>query len=294
MKNVLLLGAAGQLGTAISKVFDEGGIKLSALTRAGFDADSDIVPVRLTPYREYDYLINCIAYHKVDQCEDNASQSFKINAELVHNLARFCSANDITFIHISTDYVFDGFKREAYVEQDLPSPLNVYGTSKLAGEMLARAYAPKHFVLRVSSMFGEKTADITNVNFVEKMVDAAKRGEPLKVIDDQMISPTYTEDAAHAIQAIIEKDVTDYGLYHACNSGECSWYDFASKIFELTGLTNELTPITYSEFHAKARRPQYCSMDNSKLGKIHRMRLWSEALAEYIAIKQYGSKRGEK
>ena len=143
-------------------------------------------------------------------------------------------------------------------------------------------------------MFGEKAADNTNVNFVEKMVDAARRGQPLKVIDDQVMSPTYAVDAAHAIRTIIEKDLSDYGLYHACNSGECSWYDFARKIFDLTGLTNELTPITYSEFHSKAHRPQYCSMDNSKLGKIHRMRPWSEALAEYITLKQFGNKGGEK
>ncbi|UCE23937.1 MAG: dTDP-4-dehydrorhamnose reductase [Candidatus Zixiibacteriota bacterium] len=292
MKKVLLLGAAGQLGTGIRKVFAETPIEVTSLTRTEFDADIDTVEPTLEKYVGSDYVINCIAFHKVDQCEKSPWQSFKINAELLLDLSQYCDRHDITLIHLSTDYVFDGKKQDAYVETDLPGPLNVYGTSKLAGEMIVKAYAPKHFVLRVSSMFGDTAGDDPNVNFVEKMIDAARRGKELRVIDDQIMSPTHTEDVARLMGAIVENEVTDYGLYHACNSGECSWFEFAETIFELTGLQARISPITYTEFHAAATRPQYCSMDNSKASGILQIKPWQEALRDYLRIKGY-IKQGE-
>lgn len=287
MKKVLLLGSGGQLGTAIKKIFAAGDIAVTPFTRAEFDADRDGPAERLTDLADYDYLVNCIAFHKVDRCEDDFKQSFKINGQLVLALSHLCRASDVCLVHISTDYVFDGSKKQPYREDDLPSPLNVYGASKLAGETFVRAHCPKHFVLRISSLFGDKPQRVAEVNFVEKMIQAARENRPLKVIDNQIMSPTYTEDVAGAIMTIIESGSEDYGLYHACNSGDCSWYDYARTIFRLTGLTNELTPISYSEYHSRARRPQYCSMDNAKLANIHRMRPWTEALEDYLKQKGY-------
>jgi dTDP-4-dehydrorhamnose reductase len=287
MKRVLLLGAAGQLATGVRKVSADAGIQLTPLTRAEFDADQDTVEDCLSRYADHDYVINCIAFHKVDQCEKNSAQSFKINAELVFDLSRFCAEHDLTMIHLSTDYVFDGRQRAAYVEDDLPAPLNIYGTSKLAGEMIVRAYVPRHFVLRVSSLFGEKVTDDPDVNFVEKMIGAARQGKPLRVIDDQIMSPTHTEDVARVLKTIIEKNVSDYGLYHACNSGECSWFEFAQAVFEQAGLPGRVSPITYTEFHTTTPRPQYCSMDNSRINAIHPMKPWREALHDYLAVRGY-------
>jgi dTDP-4-dehydrorhamnose reductase len=287
VKKVLLLGAAGQLATGIRKVFAGTDIRLTPLTRAEFDADQDTVKDCLGRYADHEYVINCIAFHKVDQCEKNSAQSFRINAELVVDLSRFCAEHDLTMIHVSTDYVFDGRRRAAYVEDDLPAPLNIYGISKLAGEMIARVYAPRHFVLRVSSLFGEKDTDDPDVNFVEKMIGAARQGKSLRVIDDQIMSPTHTEDVARTLQVIIEKTVSDYGLYHACNSGECSWFEFAKAIFEQTGLPGRVNPITYTEFHTVAPRPQYCSMDNSRISAIRSMKPWREALHDYLRVKGY-------
>lgn len=291
MKKILVLGATGQLGTALKQVFDGSGYHLSCPTRADFDAEKDVVGDGLRKYADHDYLINCIAFHKVDQCENNPGLSFKVNASFVLDLARFCAANDITLIHVSTDYVFDGKTRAAYKETDAVGPLNVYGTSKLTGEYLARAYAPKHFVVRVSSMFGLASKGNREVNFIEKMVDAAKRGRELNVIEDQIMSPTFTLDAGSAIKAIIEGEITDYGTYHVCNSGECSWHEYARTIFEMTGLSNKLTPVPYTDFHTEAPRPQYCSTDNSKIGEIYPMRPWPEALREYLTLKGYVSKK---
>jgi len=293
MKRILVLGAAGQLGTGIERVFGAAAdVRLTGLVRKDFDADVDDAEDKLDAYRDYDYLINCIAYHKVDRCEDDIGQSFRINAEFIWRLSRFCSACDITLIHISTDYVFDGRTQRAYVETDLPRPLNVYGASKLAGEALAAAYAAKHFILRVSSLFGNREPFDPNSNFVEKMVDAARRQKPLTVIDDQVMTPTYTEDVARAVKTIVETGFDEYGLYHACNSGECSWFEYARRIFELTGLDNKLTPVTYSQFHTYARRPQYCSMSNSKLAEVYAMRPWQEALEEYLRGRQYLKEEG--
>ncbi|MEW6412441.1 MAG: dTDP-4-dehydrorhamnose reductase [Candidatus Zixiibacteriota bacterium] len=287
MKDVLLVGANGQLGLAIQQVLGRNGLGVTPLTRREFDADHDDAAVALAEYREHRYLINCIAYHKVDLCEDNFDRSFKINGQLVMKLAHFCSNHNITLMHISTDYVFDGRKPEAYVETDRPSPINVYGASKLAGEILTAAYAGKYFVFRVSSLFGYKKTTDPNVNFVEKMIHAAREKRPLKVIDNQIMSPTYTVDAAAAIGSVIKQGVTDYGIYHACNSGECSWYEFARTIFELTGLDNDLAPVSYDQFHTHAPRPQFCSMNNAKLAGFHKMRQWREALADYLRVSGY-------
>jgi len=287
MKKILLLGANGQLGTDVVKIFQNSPLSLTGLTRHEFDADYEDPFVKLAPFKNYDYLINCIAYHKTDQCEKNFEKSFKINGNLVWRLAKFCSRHNLIFVHISTDYVFDGYKKEPYNENDLPSPLNVYGASKLVGESLVKAYSDKYFVFRVSSLFGSKVSDDANINFVEKMVRAAKEGRTLKVIDDQIMSPTHTLDVARALRFMIENDISDYGIYHCCNGGECSWYEFANKIFDLTGLENKLTPISYREFHSTVKRPQYCSMDNSKLSKYYKMPLWTEALEEYLKIKGY-------
>ncbi|UCD63277.1 MAG: dTDP-4-dehydrorhamnose reductase [Candidatus Zixiibacteriota bacterium] len=284
---VLVLGAGGQLGTAITKICGNGGPAVTPLRRSDFDADRHEPAEMLAAYADHDYLVNCIAYHKVDRCEDNFAESFRINGELVMKLARFCAGHDLTFMHISTDYVFDGVKKEPYREDDLPAPLNVYGASKLAGEMLAAAYCPKHFVLRVSSLFGEREIRPAEVNFVEKMVRAARENRPLRVIDNQVMSPTFTDDVARVIRFLVEDDVSGYGLYHACNGGECTWFEFAQKIFELTGLENDLTPVSYAEFHSYAQRPQFCSMDNSRLGRLYPMRPWAQALEDYLQTRGY-------
>lgn len=281
------MGANGQLGTDIVRAFRGSDTELTALTRQEYDAGRDDPSAGLDRYRDHDYLINCIAYHKTDQCEQNPEESFNVNGSLVLALAKFCTANDMTFIHMSTDYVFDGLKKEPYVEDDLPSPLNVYGTSKLAGESFARAYSKRHFIFRLSSLFGSKETDDPDINFVEKMLHAARQGEPVRVIDDQFMSPTHARDAARTVRAFIEEEITRYGIYHCCNSGSCSWFEFAHKIFELCRLNANLSPISYAEFHTRARRPQYCSMSNSKLGEFYRMKHWAAALEDYLRIKGY-------
>lgn len=284
MNRVTLLGAAGQLGQAVAKHLKEKKYELNAVTHDQFEAATDFD--KLDQFKDSDIIINCIAFHDVSLCEKEFARSMLINGEFVKRLARFCDENNIILIHISTDYVFDGRKKEPYTENDLPAPINVYGTSKLVGEMVARAYCRKHYILRVAALFGLKENDINTNNFVEKMVRAADQNMPIKVIEDQTTSPTYTTDVARAMTALIEKKA-EYGLYHAYNSGAVSWYDFARKIFELTGHQADLSPISYNEYHTDFGRPQYCSMDNSKIMSYYGMPSWEEALENYLREKGY-------
>ncbi len=281
MNNVIVLGANGQLGSAL--VLQSKGLFMQPLTRSKFDAEQDDLESNLGSYKDANYLINCIAYHKVDECESNPKKSFSLNAEFPHKLAKFCKDNNICLIHISTDYVFDGESQNGYTETDKPSPLNIYGQSKLKGEELIKDTTSKYFIFRISSLYGRRMNDESNYNFVRKMISSYNDKIQLRVIENQFMSPTYAVDAANAILAVITSGNEDYGLYHLCNSGNCSWYQFAKKIFELLNVTMDIEPVSYTEFHTKAKRPQYSTLDNSKLNKIYEMRNWQEALQEYIS-----------
>lgn len=281
-RKTLLLGAAGQLGSEINNEFASAGLEVISLTRAEFDADRDSVYEQLQGYDDCDTLINCIAFHKTDECEQNVDQSFKINAALPQALSRFCESKGMTMVHISSDYVFDGRKRTPYHEEDMPAPLNVYGVSKLAGENFVQAYAGKFFVLRIASLYGRAQKVSPGANFVRKMISAAKSGQTLSVINDQWMSPTSAAEVARAIRTLVESSCSEYGLYHCCNEEGCSWYEFAMAIFELTGLEADLTKTGYKQFHTGAPRPQYCIMDSSRISNIYRMPHWRSSLEKYL------------
>jgi len=279
---VLLLGSNGQLGSDIVKVFKDSKIEIIGFTRDNFDALKDEIK-----FPKVDYIINCISYHKTDECEDFPEKSFKINSSFVYKLAKYCEANDITLFHISTDYVFDGFKNCPYNEEDVPNPLNIYGLSKFAGEKAIQNYLSKYFIFRVSSLFGEAGASGKGGNFVETMINLAKKGTPLKIIADQYMVPTYTLDIARVIKFFIENQIDEYGIYHVVSNGSCSWYDFTKEIFNQIGLEYNIEKTTYIEYKTKAIRPKYSVLDNRKLLKYYKMPHWKQALNEYLCIKGY-------
>jgi len=283
MKKVLLLGANGQLGSDIRKVFKEN-IELLCLTRNSFDIEQDEIS-KLNKYSNVDYIINTTSYHKTDECEDFPDKSFKINSSFVYQLAKFSNENDITLFHISTDYVFDGMSNTPYKEEDTPNPLNIYGLSKYTGELTIQNYSEKYFIFRVSSLFGESGASGKGGNFVETMINLAKKNTPLSIISDQFMAPTHTLDIAKAIYHFIENDIQDFGIYNCCNSGVCSWYDFTKKIFELAKIDYPISKTTYENYKTKAVRPKYSVLDNSKISKHYKMPNWEIALKEYTNIK---------
>lgn len=288
-QKILLLGADGQISFDIRQVLPDESIELILSTRNEFVAGEDDLTAYLDSVGQLDFIINTIAFHKTDQCEDKSDLAFKMNGIFVLELARYCNANNITLIHFSTDYVFDGTKQSAYTESDHPNPLNVYGMSKLAGEIFVTNYCPKYFILRVSSVFGTKPSDNPNINFVEKMLSFARENKSWQVINNQYMAPTFARDVAKIIKTMILEKIETYGIYHCCNKGTTSWYDFALTIFDRCGIKADIQPVAYDSYHTKARRPQFSTMATGKIEKITHIRPWQDALEEYLEVKGYSS-----
>lgn len=285
MKRIVLLGANGQLGSDIRLALRDAPVELVALGRADLDVErTERIGGMLHQLGPHDALINCTSYHKTDECEDFAAKAFVVNALAPREMARACAATGTTLVHVTTDYVFDGRKRLPYVEEDATSPLNAYGVSKAAGEHFVVAHHEKAFVLRVSSLFGTAGASGKGGNFVQTMLRLAADGTPLRVVSDQIMSPTHTLDIARAIRTMLMEQVNDYGIYHCSGEGACSWYEFAEEIFRQMGVQADLEPVSSSAYPTKARRPAYSVLGGEKLGRFHRMPDWQEGLAEYVRL----------
>jgi dTDP-4-dehydrorhamnose reductase len=238
---IVLIGANGQLGSDLVKALR--GFDVVGLTHADLEVcDGEAVRKMVGGLRP-DLVINTSAFHRVDECEDAPEKALAVNAVAVRELARICADAGCALVHMSTDYVFGGSPRqpeEPYDEDDAPSPLNVYGVSKLAGEYFVRYLCPKHFLVRSTGLYGVVGSSGKGGNFVETMVRLAREGKPIRVVDDQVLTPTYTRELAAKIAELVQTDA--YGLYHVTNSGRCSWYEFAGRIFELMGLTPDFGP----------------------------------------------------
>lgn len=285
MAKIIVLGSNGQLGSDLIKVLALGH-ELTASTHADVDAASFNVLYQLEQYADADYIINCIATTNVDGCEDNPQTTFVINSGFVVQLSKFCQVHEITLIHISTDYVFDGSCNRPYTELDQPNPLNVYGLSKYAGEIAVKNYVSKHFILRVSSLFGVAGASGKGGNFVTTMLRLANEKDSWTVIDDQLTCPTHTLDIARAIKALIDQAVTEYGIYNCVSNSSCSWFEFTQEILRQTGHNpDKVKPISYQEYTFKALRPQYGVMSVDKLSKYYGMPCYRDSLAEYLSCK---------
>ncbi len=276
-----ILGAAGQLGRDLTQLL---GADAVPLTRADADLTRpDALRAALAAARP-DVVVNCAAYNFVDRAESEPSAAFAVNAWAVRDLAVICRDLGCALIHFSTDYVFglDEARRSPYAETDAPGPVSVYGLSKLAGEYVVRSTLPNHFVLRVCGLYGVWGSGGKGGNFVETMLRVAGQGKPLRVVDDQVCTPTSTADVAAATIALVRTG--RYGLYHLRSGGECSWYEFARAIFELEGMQADLTPIPSREYPTAARRPGYsvlCTAAYEGLGRAP-LRHWREALASYL------------
>jgi dTDP-4-dehydrorhamnose reductase len=276
---IMIIGADGQLGTDLVRTLDG---ELTPLVHADVEiSDRASVDAAMAKHRP-ELVINTAAYHQVDLAEDDPAPAFATNTIGARNLALACAAADVDLFHVSTDYVFGGEKREPYAETDLPGPLNVYGTSKLAGENFVRALAPRSYVARTTGLFGMAGAREGRSNFVETMVRLAGQGRDIKVVADQYVSPTYTYDLAVAMGQLI--DTRKYGTYHITNSDSCSWFELATAVFRITKLTPNVSETTSAEFAAKAKRPLYSVLGNKALegAGVPRVRSWREGLEAYL------------
>jgi dTDP-4-dehydrorhamnose reductase len=289
---VAIIGANGQLGVDLCRVLSGQGITLAALTHQDVDvSDSDQVDPVLDAVRP-DVVISTAAYHKVEECEHHPGTSFAVNATGPRNLAQACRRINAVLVHFSTDYVFDGSQKQPYRESDLPHPLNVYGVSKLAGEAMVPFTWGRHFVIRTCGLYGTAGSSGKGGNFVETMLKKAA-GSPLRVVNDQVLTPTFTGDLAEAVSQLIRNDA--YGLYHVSAEGQCSWYEFARKIFELENLAVDLKPVSTLEFPSPVQRPAYSVLSKQKLKSLGiSMPPWEDGLARYLGARKSSEPRALK
>lgn len=280
---IAVIGSNGQLGTDLSQIIPRN--QFIGLTHKDIEiCDIDSARSVLTPLRP-DYIINTAAYHRVDDCEDNPTQAFAVNAFAVKNLAEVANEISAKLVHFTSDYVFDGLKASQYTEEDLPNPISVYGASKFAGEIFLRGYCKNWILIRTTGLFGVAGSSGKGGNFIETMLRMARENKRIRVVSDQVMSPTFTKDLAEKVYELIKRDL--WGIFHLTNGGYCSWYEFAGEAFRLTNLKPDFGPTTTAEFNAKARRPRFSSLANNRLATagISPARPWNEALKEYLTLK---------
>ncbi len=285
---VAVIGATGQLGSDLHKELHT--VSLFPLTHTDIEITS-LDSVKQALHRcAPEVIINTAAFHRVDDCETQPDKAYLVNALGTRNVAVVAEGLGAKLVHISTDYVFGGepeVHTTPYTEFDTPVPLNVYGRSKLAGEELVRHLCRKHFIVRVSALFGTAGSSVKGSNFIETVIHLAKERPQLTVVKDQVFSPTYTKDLARKIAWLITTEY--YGTFHITNKGTCSWYDFAREILRQVGLSTPVIPITSDQYPQKARRPRYSVLDNYHLRLLGAddMRPWQEALTDYLKSKGY-------
>jgi dTDP-4-dehydrorhamnose reductase len=252
------------------------------MTHAQLDVCSSERVTEVLAEQRPEVVISTAAYHRVEECETQQARSFEVNTIAPMKLSLACNQVGATLVHFSTDYVFGGYAHNRpFIETDRPAPVNVYGTSKLAGEYLTSTYAERYFLLRVCGLYGTAGSSGKGGNFVETMLKKASAGDAIKVVADQVLTPTYTGDLAKAVRELLE--TKEYGLYHLSSEGECSWYDFTRHIFKSAGIEANLSPIKTSEFFSAVRRPAYSVLSKAKFRSLGlSIPDWQDALPRYL------------
>lgn len=278
---LLVLGASGQLGSDLVRLgADQGNV--IGLTRAELDvAELDAIASVLDRY-DYDVLVNCTAYNDTAGAESHPAEAFQVNARAPEAMAAATRDHGARFVHVSTDYVFDGRAGRPYHEGDAPAPLGVYAASKLTGEALARrAHPDGTTVVRTAALFG--VAGIgRGGNFVETILRAAGERDRLQVVDDVRVSPTATHDLAHGILDLLRADAGT-GIYHCVNTGHASWYEFARAILDGVGRETDLEPVPASAYPSAFRRPMFSVLDSGKFAAVAGpLPHWREGLDRYL------------
>lgn len=280
MKRILVTGANGQLGQSIleqSKTYKE--IECFFVTRNELDITNEKLIKHYFDDKSFDFVVNCAAYTAVDKAEDEQESAYLVNAKATDFLAKITNEKKIPFIHVSTDYVFDGTASQPRIETDQTNPIGVYGQTKLEGENLALKNNPKTIILRtawVYSRFGN--------NFVKTMLRLFQEKESISVVADQIGSPTNAIDLADAILEIISTNELTYGIFNYSNEGKCSWFEFAQKIKEFSSSTIEINPVPTSAYPTKAKRPAYSLLDKTKIKEVYQLTIpnWEDSLKKEL------------
>jgi dTDP-4-dehydrorhamnose reductase len=281
----VILGAAGQLGHEFARLLDG---QLCCLTRADADLTRSELPRATLTLLRPDVVVNCAAYNFVDRAEDEPEAALAVNGTGVGELARICAELDCALVHFSSDHVFGNHTEcVPFTEEDTPAPVNAYGRSKLAGEELLRSQPGlRYFLIRTCGLYGSRGAGGKGGNFVETILRLAADGQQLRVVNDQVCTPSHAADVAEATVTLLRAGAQ--GVYHLTNAGSCSWFEFARTILDLAGLRADMRPVTSAAFGSRARRPSYSVLENTvwrKLG-LPPLRRWQEALAAYLNERQ--------
>jgi dTDP-4-dehydrorhamnose reductase len=282
---VAVFGGGGQLGVELKTEFVRRGFEVAAFERSRVDI-TDAARVEQT-VAEYDpaIVLNAAAYNQVDVAEKEPQAAFLVNALAVRNLSVACRQVDARLVHFSTDYVFDGAAGRPYREDDTTHPLGAYAVSKLAGELYASAYVDRVLIIRTSGVFGPGGLDTARGNFVELMLRLAAQGQPVRVVEDHVASPTFAPELAARTADLVERG--ESGLFHLGGGTPISWFDWAVKIFAAAGVKPALKSTNEREFRTAARRPKYSALSNAKMESrgIAPMPSLDDAIREYLGLR---------
>lgn len=285
--NILLLGRTGQLGGSI--LAEQTSHRIYAPDRTELDIESPESCERVISELRPDVVVNTAAFHNLPQCEVEPQRAFAVNCQAVRDLATICKKMDARFVTFSTDYVFGGEKSLPYREDDRTRPLQMYGISRLAGELAALATAPQHaVVIRTCGLYGLSGASSKGGNFVDKRIADAQSHSELEMGCDQVVSPTYTGDLAQAVLKLIEYPQLVPGIYHLVNEGGCTWFEFTKEIYKKMGLNVNIRPVDRGGMSGQMQRPLYSVLANTKArGLGITLPHWRDALERYLDAK-YG------
>lgn len=276
MINILVTGGKGQLATCIKDVENEYlGCKFIFASNQDLDISSLSKLQSFFSLNAIDYCINCAAYTAVDKAETDEEKAYQVNAEGPRNLAVVCSKHSVILIHISTDFVFQGNGSKPYNEEDITKPINVYGKSKLKGELEIKKLMDAYFIIRTSWLYSEHGS-----NFLKTMLKLGVERDEINVVNDQIGTPTYAKDLVGIILQFITSKSKTYGIYHYSNEGIISWFDFAVSIFDITNLKINVNSVNSNKFHQEAKRPRFSVLDKSKIKKELGIdiKFWEESL----------------
>jgi dTDP-4-dehydrorhamnose reductase len=282
----VILGAGGQLGRELVRLLDHDGgvVPLAHADLDVRDADRVIACLRaLAP----EVVVNAVADNRVDRAEDDPCEAMAVNALAVATLAHACRELDALLVQPSTDYVFDGMSTRPYTETDPVNPLGAYARSKLAGELFARTLAPRHAVIRVAGLYAEGGSSGKGGSFIDRILAQARKGERLRVVADQVVAPTYARDVAATLVRLLPRlarGEAPVGVYHVSNAEACTWFEFAQTALELAGVPAAIEPITTAALAARAPRPPYSVLANTRLATLREppLRSWRLALEAYV------------
>lgn len=275
---ILLTGSNGQLGYNLKKMFDSLEIEYIAIDYYELDiTDDKAMKQFFDKNNNFTHIINCAAYNDVDKAENETEQCFKVNDEALLIISRYAKKMEAIFVTYSTDFVFDGQKREPYREEDTPNPLSVYGKSKYEGENKVLEIHDKSFIIRTSWLFG-----VGGNNFNKQVISWSKSRDTLNIVDDQVSAPTYSLDLAEFSWKLIQTE--KYGLYHITNSGEASKYDQAKYVLEKIGWTGKLNRAKTEDFNLPAKRPGYSKLSSAKVENLlgEKIPAWQSGIDRFL------------